>query len=160
MNNSKKFLSLVVFVGASWSDFAMACIGEPSVAKLRNNVRIIARAQDGLWLEGKHGVPELISVEPLQNTKVSLKIVGQATRAKDSRSLLERMSNDVPKYETFLIPKTLELIPENSSEDQLRYKVEVKDGRELLKIELLFEGGMQKTLRRGCGGGKAQIEPL
>jgi|GEM_PF-4152197 len=138
----------------------MACMGEPSLAKLRDRVRIIAPAQYGLRLEGKHAVPELMSVEPAHETKVALKVVGQATGFKDSRSLWERVSGKISQYETFLIPKTLELIPESNSENTLRYTVKIKDGPELLSIELLFEGGAQKTLRGGCGGGKAQIESL
>ena len=42
--------------------------------------------------------------------------------------------------------------------EELRYRVQIKDGPELMNVELVFEGGI--TLRKGgCGGGKAQVTP-
>jgi hypothetical protein len=155
-----KYCKKLFFFLFIYTQGALACMGEPSVAELRDGVRIIARAQNGLRLEGKYAVPKVIVVEPIQETQVGLKIVGQAKGFKDSRNLFERIFDKPQRFETFLIPKTLELIPERNTDNELRYKVKFKDGSELLNVELLFQGGMVKTLRGGCGDGKAQIEPL
>jgi hypothetical protein len=152
-------LKLSLVLGVFYSQWTIACRGEPSLAILQNRVRIIARSQNGLRLEAKHGLPEVLSVEPLAETRVSLKIIGQAKGFRDARSLVDQILGKEPRYEEYLIPNTLELIPASNEENESRYNVKLRDGHEIFSVELLFEGGSQKTLR-GCGGGAAIIEKL
>lgn len=149
------FLFVLIYAQTSW-----ACQADPSHAHLSQGIRIIAKAQYGLHLEGMYSVPEVILIEPMQDNTIPLKIVGQASGQRDVRSLLERMTNKLPRYETFLIPKTLEIRPQGNSENDLRYRMEFKDGSATVKVEIYFQGGVQKTMRAGCGAEKAQIEML
>jgi hypothetical protein len=149
-----KYLFLIVFL--QLPNQVMACMGEPAQADLQDGIRITARAQNGLHLKGKHALPEVLSIESIQDTKVTLKNLGQAKGMKNTNSVVERMTGKSPEYQDYLIEKTLELRPESIPETDLRYKLKLKDGTLLVNIELLFLGGMTK----GCGASKAQIETL
>jgi hypothetical protein len=152
----KNCLCLLFVIFAQLPEQAIACMGEPALAELQDGIRITARAQNGLHLKGKHALPEVISIESMEGTKIALKNLGQAEGMKNTNSLVERVSGKSPEYESYPIEKTLELKPESIPETDLRYKLKLKDGTLLVNIELLLRGGMVK----GCGGAKAQIETL
>jgi hypothetical protein len=139
---------------------ASACIAQPSLAKITNGIRIIASAQNGVRLEGQKNLPEIISIEAVGQNSIPLKIVGQAVVIQDTRSIWERMTGVSSRYEKVIIPKTLELIPESTHENKISYKLIIKDGSQLLNIELQFEGGRKRALKGGCGNTEAKIESL
>lgn len=154
--NSMKKLSplfLSFFISSGW-----ACTETPPSVKVQNNIRIEARAQAGVRIEGIDMTPEVTSIKQISIKESVRLVVSKATEIKDVRPVYKRMLGGTPDYQDVVIPKLLELRPEKVGEDSLEYQVTVKENQLTYKMNLVFLPGMNKS-RGGCSA-EIKVTPL
>ncbi len=138
---------------------AMACQSDPPVARLEDGVRIEARAQTGVRIEGRKSTPRFISAKPPAGSPdIPLKIQTTVTQIRDVRPIWKRAAGGSPDYRDVVVPRQIEIRPEQVLEQDLRYEATLEEDGATSRVELLFRGGMVKS--RGCGGGEAAVTPL
>jgi hypothetical protein len=127
-------------------------MGTRPTVKIQNNVKVEARAQTGLGIEGETDTPEVISIKQTSTKEnIKLNVIAEVTEIKDVRPVYKRMLGGTPDYRDVVIPKLLELRPEKVGEGSLEYQVTLKENQSTFKMLLIFLPGMSKN-RDGCGG--------